>query len=94
MEEAINIFEPEKLTQIKGITKEKAIEMAQCFVENWELWQIVGFLDNFGISPANAKTIYKKLGPQTIDEIESNPYILIDVGVLVPICVIENTITL
>ena len=52
--------------------------MAQCFVENWELWQIVGFLDNFGISPANAKTIYKKLGTQTIDEIESNPYILID----------------
>lgn len=79
-EDTINVFkfEPEKLTQIKGITKEKAIEMAQYFVENWELWQIVGFLDNFGISPANAKTIYKKLGPQTIDEIESNPYILID----------------
>ena len=79
-EDTINVFkfEPEKLTQIKGITKEKAIEMAQCFVENWELWQIVGFLDNFGISPANAKTIYKKLGTQTIDEIESNPYILID----------------
>lgn len=79
-EDTINVFkfEPEKLTQIKGITKEKAIEMAQCFVENWELWQIVGFLDNFGISPANAKTIYKKLGTQTFDEIESNPYILID----------------
>ncbi len=79
-EDTINVFkfEPEKLTKIRGITKEKAIEMAQCFVENWELWQIVGFLDNFGISPANAKTIYKKLGPQTIDEIESNPYILID----------------
>lgn len=79
-EDTINVFkfEPEKLTQIKGITKEKAIEMAQCFVENWELWQIVGFLDNFGISPANAKTIYIKLGTQTIDEIESNPYILID----------------
>ena len=79
-EDTINVFkfEPEKLTQIKGITKEKAIEMAQCFVENWELWQIVGYLDNFGISPANAKNIYKKLGPQTIDEIESNPYILID----------------
>lgn len=79
-EDTINVFkfEPEKLTRIKGITKEKAIEMAQCFVENWELWQIVGFLDNFGISPANAKNIYKKLGPQTIDEIEENPYILID----------------
>lgn len=79
-EDTINVFkfEPEKLTQIKGITKEKAIEMAQCFVENWDLWQIVGYLDNFGISPANAKNIYKKLGPQTIDEIEVNPYILID----------------
>ncbi len=79
-EDTINVFkfEPEKLTQIKGITKEKAMEMAQCFVENWELWQIVGFLDNFGISPANAKNIYKKLGPQTIDEIKENPYILID----------------
>ena len=79
-EDTINVFkfEPEKLTQIKGITKEKAIEMAQCFVENWDLWQIVGYLDNFGISPANAKNIYKKLGPQTIDEIEANPYILID----------------
>jgi exodeoxyribonuclease V alpha subunit len=79
-EDTINVFkfEPEKLTQIKGITKDKAIEMAQCFVENWELWQIVGFLDNFGISPANAKNIFKKLGTQTIDEIEENPYILID----------------
>lgn len=79
-EDTINVFkfEPEKLTQIKGITKEKAIEMAQCFVENWELWQIVGFLDNFGISPANAKNIYKKLGTQTIEEIEENPYVLID----------------
>lgn len=79
-EDTINVFkfEPEKLTQIKGITKDKAIEMAQCFVGNWELWQIVGFLDNFGISPANAKNIFKKLGTQTIDEIEENPYILID----------------
>lgn len=78
--DTINVFkfDPEKLTQIKGITKEKAIEMAQCFVENWELWQIVGFLDNFGISPANAKNVYKKLGTQTIEEIEENPYILID----------------
>ncbi len=79
-EDTINVFkfEPEKLAQIKGITKEKAIEMAESFVENWDLWQIVGYLGNFGISPANAKNIYKKLGPQTIDEIESNPYILID----------------
>ena len=36
-ENTINIFkfEPEKLAQIKGITEEKAISMAEEFVANW-----------------------------------------------------------
>ena len=48
-EETISIFrfEPEKLAQIKGITKQKAIEMGESFTENWELWQMVGFLEKF-----------------------------------------------
>lgn len=79
-EDTINIFklEPTKLAQIKGITRDKAIEMAESFVENWDLWQIVGFLDKFGIGPQSAETIYKKLGPNSIEEIQNNPYILID----------------
>ncbi len=80
-EDTVNIFksEPKKLAQIKGITEEKAMEMSQSFIENWEVWQIVGFLDKFGISAANAKKVYKELGDSTIEEIESNPYILIDI---------------
>lgn len=79
-EDTINIFklEPTKLAQIKGITREKAIEIAESFIENWEVWQIVGFLDKFGIGPQSAETIYKKLGINAIDEIEANPYILVD----------------
>lgn len=79
-EDTINIFkfEPTKLAQIKGITRDKAIEMADSFIENWEVWQIVGFLDKFGIGPQSAETIYKKLGVNAIEEIESNPYILVD----------------
>lgn len=79
-EETINVFkfEPTKLAQIKGITKEKAYEISQSFIENWEVWQIVGFLDKFGIGPQSAETIYKKLGPNAIEEIEANPYILVD----------------
>lgn len=81
-EETIHIFkfEPEKLSIIKGISKAKAIEMAESFNENWELWQIVGFLEKFGIGPGNAKKIYKLLGSNAIAEIEENPYILIDVA--------------
>ena len=48
-EETISVFkfEPYKLANIKGITKERAIEIADEFNEKWELWQIVGFLERF-----------------------------------------------
>ncbi len=80
-EETIHIlkYEPQKLETIKGITKQKAIDMSQSFNENWELWQIVGFLERFGIPAASAKKVYKLLGNNTISEIEENPYILIDI---------------
>ncbi len=79
-EDTINIlkYNPEKLTIIKGITKEKAQEISQTFVENLEIWQIVGFLEKFGIGVESAKRVYDLLGIKAIEEIESNPYILID----------------
>ena len=81
-EDTINVFkfEPEKLAQIKGISKSKAIEMSESFIENWEVWQIVGFLERFGIGAENAKKIYDLLGIDAIEQIESNPYILIDMA--------------
>lgn len=79
-DETISILkmEPEKLSQIKGITKTKAIEISNSFNENWEVWQIVGYLEKFGIGANNAKRIYKELGNNAIELIEENPYILID----------------
>ena len=79
-EDTIHIlrFEPEKLTCIKGITKEKAIEASESFNANWEIFRIVDYLQKYGIGPQNAERIYKKLGPDTIDLIEQNPYMLID----------------
>lgn len=72
-------FEPEKLTRIKGINTSKAIEISNEFVANWEMWQIVGFLDKFGIGPQSAEKVYKALGANAIEEIEANPYVLIDI---------------
>ena len=81
-EETISVFkfEPERLAQIKGISKSRAIEMSESFLENWEVWQIVGFLERFGIGAENAKKIYDLLGINAIEQIESNPYILIDMA--------------
>lgn len=73
-------FEPKKLSQVKGITENRAVEISTQFNENWKLWQIVGYLEKFGIGVQNAKNVYKALGINAIEEIEANPYVLIDVA--------------
>jgi len=80
-EETISIFkfEPLRLAEIRGISENKAQEMAESFLENWEVWQIVGFLEKFGIGAEHAKRVFNLLGVNAIEEIEANPYILIDV---------------
>ena len=80
--ETINVFklEPERLSQIKGISKDKALEIAQEFVENWELWQLVSYLEKFGLGPQSAQGIYKKLGENAIEKIEADPYVLVELS--------------
>lgn len=80
-EETIHVlkFEPQKLSRIKGVTYERAEEISNSFVQNWEMWQIVSYLEKFGIGPQSAQNIYKKLGIGAIDKIEENPYCLIDI---------------
>ena len=80
-EDTVNVLknEPDKLVFIKGISKSKAIEISESFVENWEVWRIVGFLEKFGIGAEYAKKVYKLYGINAIEEIEKNPYLLLDV---------------
>jgi len=88
---AVMKLEPERLTCISGITHEKAEMIANTFVENWDVWQIVGYLDQFGIGPQSAEKIYKQLGPHAIEEIEANPYILMEMGARVDFKQIDIT---
>ena len=81
-EDTIQIFktQPERLAEVKGISKSKAIDIAESFLENWEVWQIVGFLERFGIGAEFAKKVYELLGINAIEQIEADPYILIDIA--------------
>lgn len=72
--------EPQRLAEVKGISKSKAIDIAESFLENWEVWQIVGFLERFGIGAEFAKKVYELLGVNAIEQIEKDPYILIDIA--------------
>lgn len=71
--------EPDKLTNIKGITKEKAYDISESFIQNKEIWKIVGFLEEIGISTSYAKKVYELYGVNAVEDIKNDPYRLIDV---------------
>ncbi len=71
--------EPLKLKAIKGITEEKALEISESFLESKELWKIVSFLEEIGISSSYAKKVYDLYGINAVEEIKMDPYRLIDV---------------
>lgn len=73
-------YEPLELAKIKGISRDKAIDISECFIESLEVWKIVGFLEKFNIGIENSKRIYDKLGVNAVAQIEQNPYILIDLA--------------
>ncbi len=79
-DDALNIiqFNPEKLSEIRGISREKALKIGETFEEQRELRTVIMFLQEYGISPAYSTKIYKVFGDKTIDEIKANPYKLAD----------------
>lgn len=81
-EETINILknEPKKLALVKGISEEKAQKISDDFVENQEMWKIVGFLEKFHIGAQNAKKVYEKLGVSSIEKIKEDPYLLVGIA--------------
>lgn len=81
-EQTVHIFknQPERLAEVRGISEVKAKEMSESFIENWEVWQIVGFLERFGIGAEYAQKVFDLYGTKAIEEIEANPYVLIDIA--------------
>ena len=74
--ETLNIiqFRPAMLSEIRGISMDKAIRIGQAFDEQRELRKVVMFFQEYGISPSCSTKIYKAFGENTISEIKANPY--------------------
>ncbi len=71
-------LEPERLSEIRGISREKAITIGEIFKEQEDLRHAIMFLGEYGIKPAYALKIYKKYKGKTIDVVTKNPYSLAD----------------
>jgi len=68
---------PEKLSIIRGISKDKAIEIGNVFHEQAEVRSITIYLQEHGISVGYAMKIHKKYKSGAIDIINENPYVLV-----------------
>lgn len=68
--------EPEKLTQVKGITEEKAKSIHEQVSKTFEFNRLFMFLRKYNISSDECVTIWKALGNDAKKTITENPFIL------------------
>ncbi len=74
----IMLTEPERLSEVKGISKEKAKKIGADFCELQSMQNIVMFLQQYNISANMAVKIHNVLGGTAVDMIKKNPYIMSD----------------
>lgn len=66
--------EPERLSEIKGISERKANEIGVQFIEKQAMREALMFLSEFGISPNLAVKIFNEYGQKMYSIIKKNPY--------------------
>ncbi len=78
-EDTFEILEnqPEKLTQIKGISRQKAMEISASFRRQAGLRVLIEFLAKYGLRPQLAMRLYKCYGTDAVDAVKNNPYIIV-----------------
>lgn len=72
----IMLSEPQKLSEIKGISKKKAIEIGESFAKLQAVQNIVMYLQRYGVSANIALKVHRILGQHAVEMIKENPYIL------------------
>lgn len=70
--------EPERLSEVKGISERKAREIAEQAVGNKEVRQAMVYLQNYGISTTLAMKIYQHYGQSLYQIMQENPYRMAD----------------
>ncbi len=70
--------EPERLTEIKGISQKKAMEIADQIQEKKDMRKAMIFLQGYGIGANLAVKIYNQYGPGLYTVLKQNPYRLAD----------------
>ena len=77
-EESFDVIEnhPERLSVIRGITRDKAMEISQSFKSQFAAREVIIALERWGLNPSEALAAYKAFGSGAVERINENPYIL------------------
>ena len=69
-------FQPEKLSEIRGISPQKAKEMSAQFRKQVGLRRLIEFLATAEIRPVVAARAYQTYGERALELVQENPYLL------------------
>ena len=69
---------PERLSEVSGIGKKRAQQIAESFREQFAVRQAMVFLQSYGVSPSLAVKISKRYGDRVQQLVQENPYRLVD----------------
>lgn len=70
--------EPERLSEVKGVSEKMAMTISQQVEQKKEMRQAMMFLQEYGISMNLAAKIYQEYGPRLYGIIKENPYQMAD----------------
>lgn len=68
--------DPARLTQIKGISADKADRIQQEFKRMFGMRELIAYLAQFEIGPRRAMEVFRAFGPGAVQAVASNPYLL------------------
>ncbi len=71
-------FNPVKLSKIRGISKQKAMEISNAYNDMKEMQNVIMFLQSHNISTNMAIKIYNIYKEKTIEVVKNNPYHLVE----------------
>ena len=70
--------EPERLTEIKGVTREVAEGVREEWASRRDHGKTIAFLSGFGLTPYQVDRIMEELGNSAFTVVQENPYVLIE----------------
>ncbi len=66
--------DPQRLQDVEGIGAKKAASIIQSYSQYKDVQNVLVFLQGYGVGVGQAMRLYRRYGPETINQVKENPY--------------------